>query len=784
MAKVDLHVHSEYSERPSEWILQRIGAAESYTDPQIIYKVAKERGMDFVTITDHNKIEGTLLLQSLYPDEIITGVESTVYFPEDSCKIHILVFGLNEVKFQEIQKIRSDIYQFQEYIKQENLAYSVAHATFSVNNKLNITQFEKLILMFDIFEGINGGRSFVNNDVLTRCLDSLTAEKISDLYSKYKLNSMSDDPWIKGRTGGSDDHAGLFIGNTYTVAEAKTVNEFLQKLKTKQTKPVGRHNDFKSLAFTVYKIVYDFSMKKSSNISNPIVSQFASNLFEIKPTKSIDNIKLFSFFNKRKLTGDPIKEKIYNLLEKVKKDKNTDLDDKFTFIYSGISDITDEIFLKFVKNIAERLEQGDLYSLMKEFGSILPSLFLSLPFFTTLKVMHQGKLLLSQIEESFLLENQKPSKVFWFTDTFSDLNGVSFTLQKIAQTSIVKNRNIQIVTCINDHEITKHFNLINLDSIYTFELPHYESYKISVPSLLRAVEQMSYLSPTSIYISTPGPIGLIGLLLSKLLNVPVKGVYHTDFTHQYEAIADDNISAKDMIEAFTKWFYESLDQILVPTNAYKQILLERGYNPAKFGFISKGIEKEIFHFNRNCNVLKSKYEVNGEINLLYTGRISKDKNITFLINLVTQYSAKSNPINLIIAGDGPDLETLKKTVEGYSNIYLLGEINRNDLAELYSECDLFVFPSKTDTFGMVVLEALACGLPCMVTDVGGPQELVIDNETGYICSTDNMNGWFKGIETVVNLKRNLLDEFIKWRESISEKTLNKYCWEKVIDEIN
>jgi len=77
MAKADLHCHSVYSEHPSEWFLQRLGAKESYTDPFKIYKELKKQSMDFVTITDHNRIEGALRLQKKYPQKVITGLECT-----------------------------------------------------------------------------------------------------------------------------------------------------------------------------------------------------------------------------------------------------------------------------------------------------------------------------------------------------------------------------------------------------------------------------------------------------------------------------------------------------------------------------------------------------------------------------------------------------------------------------------------------------------------------------------------------------------------------------------
>jgi len=779
MALVDLHVHSEHSEHPADWFLQRIGAAESYTDPLYIYKTAKERGMTFVTITDHNRISGSVLLKEKHPDDVFTGVESTVYFPEDGCKVHILVYDLSEKQFQVIQEIRKDIYAFRDFVISEKLPYSVAHATYSVNKKLNITHIERLLLLFDVFEGINGGRNLYNNGVWMRCVKNLNADKISDLYSKYHIEPVSDTPWIKGITGGSDDHAGFFIGQTFTKGEANTPAEFLSQLQAKKTTADGRHNDYKGLAFTIYKIAYDYSKQKSSGIANPLFKEITSNFFERKPLQKFSRFNLYAMFNKKKIAEDPIKEKVYALLDTIEKSKHTDIDSQFGMIYGGITEVADTLFLEFVKKILLNVDKGDFFGLLNSFTGILPSIFLSLPFFSTLRVMYDNRPLLNQIKRDFGIENDTEKKILWFTDTYDDLNGVSFTLKNIIATAKKMEKNIKLITCVKDIGTVDVETVINLDSIYSFSLPHYESYQMMIPSLLHTVERLSSLRPTEIYISTPGPIGLVGLLLAKLLNVQVTGVYHTDFTMQYKSI-DEDASAAETVEMYIKWFYESMDQTLVPTTAYKEILVDRSYNGGKIGLIQKGIEHDVFHFLKGTDVLKTKYHIPAGTNLLFSGRISKDKNIDFIVELVSRL-AKKHPLNLIIAGDGPYLESLKEKAKGLKNVFILGKIDRNDLAELYSECDLFVFPSITDTFGMVVLEALACGLPCVVTDMGGPQELVVENETGYICGLYDVGKWEQCIERVISMKSQSGDEYVAWREAISQRTLAKYNWERVVD---
>lgn len=119
-AKADLHVHSKYSDRPAEWFLRRIGAPECFVEPLEVYAKAKSRGMDFVTIADHNSIRGALDIAHL-PGTFLSD-EVTTYFPENGCKIHLLVAGIDETQFRMIQELRPSIYDLHAYLAEERIA--------------------------------------------------------------------------------------------------------------------------------------------------------------------------------------------------------------------------------------------------------------------------------------------------------------------------------------------------------------------------------------------------------------------------------------------------------------------------------------------------------------------------------------------------------------------------------------------------------------------------------------------------------------------------------------
>jgi predicted metal-dependent phosphoesterase TrpH len=268
-SQADLHVHSKYSGISPDWYFRLIQSPESYTEVKQVYSHAIKRGQTFVTITDHDQIEGALLLKNLFPERVFTGVECNVFFPEDHCKVHILVYGLDESQYKELMIFRKDIYQFRDYLRQQNLAYSVAHALMAVDDKLSRNHLEKLILLFDVFEGINGSQLAGANKTWMETLRSLTPKKIDTLYRRYHINPISQDPWIKGFTGGSDDHTDLFIGRTYTEANADTVDEFLEELKEKRTNAGGSHGTIQDLSMSLIKMAYKLGSKKPDSPLNP-----------------------------------------------------------------------------------------------------------------------------------------------------------------------------------------------------------------------------------------------------------------------------------------------------------------------------------------------------------------------------------------------------------------------------------------------------------------------------------------------------------------------------------
>jgi len=784
MIFADLHVHSTASKRPSEWFLKKVGARESYTDIDTLYSAAKNETMDFVTVTDHNTIENAVTLHEKYPDDTFISVEVTTYFPENGCKIHVLVYDITAVQFEIIDAIRKDIYQLRDFLKDQDLAHSVAHATYSINKRLTMEVLEKLILLFDVFEGLNGSRNRLYSETWVKTLKNLTPEIIDDLKAKHNIKPISDDPWIKGFTGGSDDHAGLFIGQTYTTAACSSKKELIEHIKNKKSLCEGRCNDYKSFAFSIYKIFCDYSKANHNKSGDSITEMIRSTLFTSNSTK------LREWLTRRKIRKgkeekDRILLKFFDHISEWSRDSHLTVEQKMDGIYDNISDLYDDFVIMITKSLIKSAKRGEAPELVKNFSALLPVLFITVPFFSSLRQLFLDRDLIQNLRDRYIKNGSRSeNRVLWFTDTIDDLNGVAVNLRNYMRTADQQGMDVKFVVCRKeDSAAIPLSNTIDLPGIFSYAPDFYNTYTLNIPSLLKSVDMIYKYAPEEIIISTPGPVGIIGLLMAKLTGVKCTGIFHTDFSYQAEMILEDEGIAS-FVQTYLYWFYSFTDEIKVPTAEYIHILAERGFDRSKMEVIKRGFDIKIPELSPDdkSNFLEENGIPEG-ITLLFAGRISRDKNIDFLMDVYKKVLKTDPGVNLVIAGNGPDLARMKEMMHGYDRVFFPGRISSENLLKMYSCSDLFVFPSTTDTFGMVVLESLACGLPALVSDAGGPGEIVQDKINGYVLPVSDTGEWSKKILELISMIREKDPAYAAMCERAREHVIEHYCWGEALTDI-
>ena len=217
--------------------------------------------MDFVTISDHNCIRGALEIAHL-PGTFLSN-ETTTYFPEDGCKVHVLVFGISEDQFRMIQELRGDIYQLRQYLLAEDILCSVSHPLFRVNGRLTVSHVEKLLLMFPRFESINGARDRRAADLVSAVFRHLTPGLMGKMADRHGIEPAGPEPWKKTFTGGSDDHSGVYAGIAHTVTpHAEDAAEFLGHLRRGDHEAAGVCGGSVMMGHSLYHIAYQYYEKR------------------------------------------------------------------------------------------------------------------------------------------------------------------------------------------------------------------------------------------------------------------------------------------------------------------------------------------------------------------------------------------------------------------------------------------------------------------------------------------------------------------------------------------
>ena len=251
-----------------------------------------------------------------------------------------------------------------------------------------------------------------------------------------------------------------------------------------------------------------------------------------------------------------------------------------------------------------------------------------------------------------------------------------------------------------------------------------------------------------IIISTPGPFGLCGLLAARLLGLTVRGIYHTDFPQFVSSMTEDE-ALGEMTWKYMRWFYNGMQTIYAPTASYRRLLIDNGFDAPGIKILPRGVNLTDFNPQKRQDDFWAGYNLNGGFKFLYVGRVSREKNLDNMIVGFLRLTESNPDADLIIVGDGPYCAELRERYE-QQRIAFTGFLRGGDLQTAYASADAFVFPSMTDTFGNAVLEAHAAGLPAIVSNEGGPQEIVTTHDSGLVIDARTPDTFQQAMKTLID----------------------------------
>jgi glycosyltransferase involved in cell wall biosynthesis len=744
-SRCDIHLHSKHSDRPSEWYLDRIGAPESFTEPLEIYRLAKARGMDYVTVSDHDSLAGALEIAHL-PCTFLAS-EETVTFPEDGCDIHILVLGVSEVQHRELQRRKKNLYDFRAYARAEGIVHAVAHPLFRVNDRLTLSHLEKLLVLFRLFEGVNGTRDPRATSLFDAVLSAMTPALVADLAERHNLPLDCDpsEPVRYSRTGGSDDHGGLYVATTWTeTPPAASANDYLAHLSAGSCVPGGESGSSLKLARSFQTLAHEYYRAKvlgGSRWRNDPMADLLRRIAggEMDPANS-EGTPLGRTMRKWLAFAPPIE--LSRPIEIPSPAVEIGVDSRAAReaerrVFESACRLGQRAAARTLESIVTELERGSLLSALPALSDLAPVVVALSPYLAAFRFQHKDEPLHRAVAGRFPAAAElaeKSPRLAWATDTLNDVNGVARTVSSVASLARRRGLPLTVLAC-ESSRVADSFDCENFSPIWETPVPRYEELSLRVPPALELIEHCEREKYGRILISTPGPVGLAALAAGKLLGLPTAGIYHTDFPRYVAALGGDG-RLEDLARSYIRWFYGQMDDVMVSGKAYAAELVALGIECDRLRDLPRGVDLELFTPARRRPDFFAKWGVRSGPVVLYAGRLSREKNLDALFQAFRVLSARGATAHLMLVGDGPERRSLALRWAS-SEVAFTGYLEGEELAAAYASADLFVFPSRTDTFGNAVLEAMASGLPPIVSRDGGPAEQVSHAKNGLIVDVGN-----------------------------------------------
>jgi glycosyltransferase involved in cell wall biosynthesis/predicted metal-dependent phosphoesterase TrpH len=755
LCRVDTHCHSTASEVSKLGVQRAAGLPECATPPEEVYELAKRRNMDFVTITDHDTIAGVLEIADL-PD-VFVSEELTAHFRgEPRMAVHVLCYGIDLDDHEWLQSHRHDVELCAAYMYERDIACALAHPYYVVDSPLTPRHRRRLAELFGIWEVRNGARApELNRPAATY---AATLETIG--------------------IGGSDDHAGIDIGRTYTeTPAASSPTEFLAHVQAGRARAAGAQGSAAKWAHSAI-VLAARSLAPRRGVRAPAAGADGSLNGTVRARAR--TVARPPSADRRPPSADrPDPERVMTMVRRLLREGDArqgstegahgqdgrvgavspedagcllgawlsavgldHLDTDGLIAYMQHEDFSHaglyrkacrahERKLREAVELALRAANGEADVVAAAEG-LFEGCIAAIPYAPASAFLASEQTKLARLPYGGRAETPR---VAILADGIGSTHGVSRTIEEIRDRG-VEGYEIEVIG--TDPQVDR-----RLSAVAEIEVPYYQGLQIGVPSLPAAVQTLADGAFDAIHVCSPGPVGVAGALLARALGLPLVGSYHTELT-AYAQLRSQRPELAGAMAMAVGTLYRACDVVLSPSAASDEALAEIGVPPDKVMRWDRGVDTARFDpALRDPDARGRATRARGatdRINVMYSGRITREKGAELLADTFNAARRRAWPeigrrLHLVLAGGGPEQERLRELV-GAEHVTFLGWLSGIELAEAYASADVFLFCSATDTFGQVILEAQASGLPVVAVAQGGPTSLIEHRVSGLLCPTD------------------------------------------------
>ncbi len=801
--RIDMHCHDHHSDVPDELWGRILGLPETWLKTSKLKKCLKKNGCDVITITNHNNARSCWWLREKGQD-VLSAAEFTCHFPEYNLFVHVLTYGFSREQEDILNEKRQDIYEFLRYTTQQDIPVVLPHPLYfyTRNDRIDPELFEKLAVMFERFEVLNGQRDLWQSVLTLNWARSLTPEKIRSYASKHHLDPADygvdvDKPKIL--TGGSDDHMGIFAGQSGSLLYVPDLQErlktsnlsdlALEAIKAGNIVPYGHVAENQKLNIALLDYFSQIATRiedpgllrilfHRGEVSDKLACFTISNLLlEMRKRKNIQ--KFFLFVHDALQGKKPNKlmkwkiSKDYRFciehLEKIANSKNKSPEIFIDTVNQSVTELYTELNRLILKRVNKAIEKSNRKKLesfsteeitrkfeipsqlsalisdknrhqsdMSDFNvglildnltfPVLISLVLTGATLASTRLLYQNRQFLNDFADS-IGKNHHPGRALHLTDTLRDKNGVSNSLSAKLVEIQRADLPVDFLVCHADIKPEPHLHVIK--PLTSFSVPDFGEQEFRIPDLLEIARIFYQGGYDRIICSTEGPMALVSLFIKHMFNVPSYFFMHTDWLDFIKHTTDLTQHERDRVRRALRVFYKQYSGVFVLNNEHRdwltghqmQLDQDRVYLTAhhahKRDMSIRGVSKsDLFP------------DADQDTPVLFLAcRISKEKGIFDLPEIINRARKSIPGLKIVIAGTGPARDELEQKLP---DALFLGWVDKKQIAEFYIGLDLFVFPSRFDTFGNVVLEAFTYGMPVIAYDSKGPRDIIEHDVNGYL----------------------------------------------------
>jgi len=706
-SRVDMHCHSTASQLSRLGVQRSLGLPECATPPEEVYALAKRRGMDFVTITDHDTIDGCLELADR-PDCFVSE-ELTARFAGEPQAVHVLCYGITPGDHEWLQANSGDVEACAAHLHENGIACALAHPFFNVAAPLTRRHRRRLAELFPVWEVRNGSRAAELN---------MPAAIYIETHGGIGI-------------GGSDDHAGVDIGRTFTEVPvgARTPEEFLRSLRRGDAEAGGEQGSaakwtHAAMALATRALVLDdprsqFSPDSGGNydrergagapdpaavlkMAERVIREGAAREGKVAADIGPDDARCLL---EAWLDGVGLPLRGRELIDYMQSDGFSHAD-----LYRRARRIHDRRLRAAVDGAAASIAGGDVPAAV---GGFFEALVPAIPYAPSSVFLGAEKAKLASREG-------ERRRVALIVDGIGSMHGVTHTIEQVRERGVP---GFEVEVIGTDAGVDR-----RLPAAAEVEVPFYEGLRLGVPGLPDLVETLADGRYDLIHVTAPGPAGVAATLLSRVTGAPLLASYHTELA-DYAGLRSGDGGLEAAARMALGAFYGAAGAVLSPSPAADASLAGLGVDQSRVGRWERGVDTERFDPRK-----ADPDAFPGELKVLYAGRLTREKGVDLLAESFLRAHRADPRLHLLLAGGGPEEAELRERLGERATF--LGWLEGEDLARAYASADLFLFASSTDTYGQVILEAGASGLPVVAVAEGGPAALIENRHTGLLCRPD------------------------------------------------